>query len=63
MEASRFSFKCMPNFPVNPVRAEAKADGPPSRFVLAPKTEFEKTIAEDSPQARYSPNLGRLPTR
>ena len=40
-----------------------KAEGPPSRLVLAPRTELAKVIADDSAQAIWSPNLGLLPIR
>src|SRR5207302_1075770 len=48
---------------VAPTIAAARAEGPPSRFVRAPRTELAKHTAFDSAQATCSPNAGRAPTR
>src|SRR5919204_1238794 len=47
---------------VAPTIAAARADGPLSRFVRAPRTEFAKQTAFDSAQATCSPKAGRTPT-
>src|SRR5208337_1399034 len=41
----------------------ARADGPPSLFVLAPMTELENAMADDSDQAMCSRNLGKFPAK
>ncbi len=51
--------RCSPESGVAPTIAAARADGPPSRFVRAPSTEFAKHTAFDSAHARCSPNAGR----
>jgi len=43
--------------------AAARAPGPPSLLVLAPRTELAKASADDSAQATWSPTFGRLPRR
>jgi len=43
--------------------AEARAEGPPSLLVLAPRIELAKAMAEDSDHATCSPGRGRLPIK
>ena len=55
ISGSLFFTMCRPYSGVFPVNADARADGPPSRLVRAPRTEFAYTTAEDSDHARWSP--------
>ena len=48
---------------VAPTMAAARAAGPPSRFVRAPRTELAKQTALDSAQAMCSPKAGPTPRR
>src|SRR3990172_504198 len=57
----RPSSRCRPKSGVAPTIAAARAEGPPSRFVRAPRTEFAKHVALDSAQATCSPRPGRTP--
>ena len=59
----RPSSVCSPYSGVAPTIDAARADGPPSRFVRAPRTEFAKQTAFDSAQATCSPSPGRTPIR
>ena len=58
-----FSLIWKPYDGVLPMIALASAIGPPSRFVIAPKTEFAYITADDSAQAKCSPYFGIFSSR